>query len=413
MKKVTKALILVGLIALPPIGYAQTAPAPAQALAQDKPPQIWGFDFTGYVDVGYTNFTTGSGKFTNLNPAPPGTNSLHARVFDFDRNGLNLQNLELQLAKQPESGFGGLVDLTIGKDADTIASYGTINTNSGPGNGVNKKFDVTQAFAQYASGPFTIIGGKFVTLAGAEVIKSRDDTNYSRSILFGYAIPFTHTGLRGTYKVSDVVSLVGGINQGWDAVQDTNSSKTLELGATITPTKEFTLVGAIYSGKEKLTNYPAGGSVNLPAVPEGTRNLLDLVATYNATDKLTFIVNYDYGSQQNASAFTVNGAGTAHWVGWAGYVNYTINDQWKFSLRGEWFNDKDGYRTAVQLAPLATSGQKWKEGTFTIAYTGLKNLELRGEVRFDRSDQNVFLDRDGVTAGSSQNSIGLEALYKF
>jgi len=49
---------------------------------------------------------------------------------------------------------------------------------------------------QYAHGPLTIIGGKFVTLAGAEVINSTLDTNYSRSILFGYAIPFSHTGAR-------------------------------------------------------------------------------------------------------------------------------------------------------------------------------------------------------------------------
>jgi len=27
--------------------------------------------------------------------------------------------------------------------------------------------------------------------------------NYSRSILFGYAIPFAHTGIRATYAASD------------------------------------------------------------------------------------------------------------------------------------------------------------------------------------------------------------------
>ena len=36
--------------------------------------------------------------------------------------------------------------------------------------------------------------GKFVTPIGAEVIESQDNWNYTRSILFGYAIPFYHLG---------------------------------------------------------------------------------------------------------------------------------------------------------------------------------------------------------------------------
>jgi hypothetical protein len=371
--------------------------APA-APAADKPMEILGFEFTGYVDVGYQNYSTGSGKFIS------GTN---ARVFDFDRNGLNLQNLELQLAKIPENGFGGMLDVTIGKDADTIAAYGTIDKNRGPANGGNKKLDITQLHLHYGAGPFSMIAGKFVTSAGAEVIKSPSNTNFSRGILFGYAIPFTHTGLRATYNVSDTLRLIGGVNQGWDAVKDTNSSKTIELGASINPVKELTLAVMLHNGKEKIVNYPDAARA---AALDGTRNLVDIVATYNATDKLTLVLNYDNAYQRNATLLS-GATGTAKWEGWAGYVNYMINEQWKVSLRGEWFNDKDGYRTTVQ--PGATSGQKWKEATITVAYLPVKNVELRGELRFDRSDQNVFRDKDGVTAKSSQNSIGLEALYKF
>ena len=43
-----------------------------------------------------------------------------------------------------------------------------------------------QAYAQYATGNWTIIGGKFVTLAGAEVIAPTGNTNFSRSLLFAY-----------------------------------------------------------------------------------------------------------------------------------------------------------------------------------------------------------------------------------
>ncbi len=409
-RNVALAGIIASALAAPGAGFAQTAPA-----GESKPPQIWGFDFTGYVDMGYTNFTTGSGKFNALNGAPPGTNALPTRVYDY-KQGLSLQNLNLMLANQPENGFGGVLDLTIGRDADVIASYGTINKDNGPVNGANHYIDPTQAFVQYGAGRLTVIAGKFATLAGAEVIKARDNSNFSRSILFGYAIPFTHTGLRATYKASDTVSLTGGVNRGWDAVQSPHSGAGLELGTTINFSKAFTLAGMVHSGTEKLINYPAGGQVALAAVPEGTRTLLDLIATFNATDKLTFIVNYDNASQSNAAGFTTTGAGTAHWEGWAAYANYTINNDWRISVRGEWFNDKDGYRTTTQAG--ATTGQIWKEATFTVGYNATKALELRGELRRDGSNQNVFYTGTGALGApasgrNAQSSLGLQAIYKF
>ena len=372
--------------------------------ASEKPsavPSGLPFDHAGHIDIGYTNLT-GSGRFIN---------NINNRVFDFDRNAVNLHALDLTLSRLPETGFGGLVNFTAGKDADTIAAYGTIDKSRGPANGVNKKFDVTQAYLQYASGPFTIIGGKYVTLAGAEVIKSPSDLNYSRSILFGFAIPFTHTGVRGTYKLSDTFSLTAGVNNGWDDFQDANNDKTIELGMSWMPIKSFALAAQGYTGKEQLSNYFCAPAAACVSPRKGTRNLIDLVATYNATDQLTLVLNFDYGSQGDATL--VNGAtGTANWEGWAVYANYQINEKWRSSLRGEWFNDKDAYRTGA-VEPGQTAGQQWKEATLTFSYLPTKATEIRAEVRNDWSDQKVFLNTDGVTPMSNQHSFGLEFLYHF
>src|SRR5207249_7353918 len=135
-------------------------------------------------------------------------------------------------------------DLTIGKDADTIAAYGTISKSKGPANGAHHYVDPTQFYAYYATGPLSIIAGKYVTNAGAEVIKSDGDVNYSRSILFGYAIPFTHTGFRATYKASDALTLLGGVNEGWDAFESPSHEATVELGGTFAPTKTVSLVAS-------------------------------------------------------------------------------------------------------------------------------------------------------------------------
>jgi hypothetical protein len=354
--------------------------APASVPTHIAPPEDGGMQFSGYLDASY-NYLSESSKFTG------GTSS---RVFDLERNAGAIRQLAVTLAAQPKQGLGGLLNLTAGKDADIIGAYGL-------GAGKKNKFDVTQAFVQYATGPFTVIGGKFVTMAGAEVINSTANNNFSRSILFGYAIPFTHTGARGTYAASDNLSLMFGVNNGWDNFKDTNNAKTLEFGLSYTPSKIFALAAQAYSGKERVGGFVETG-------PEGTRNLVDLVGTFNASDKLTFILNYDYATQTNTPL--ANGAtGTAKWSGLAGYANYQINDQWRLSGRAEYFDDKDGYRTGVV--------QKWKEATLTVAYLPTKNLELRAEVRADNSNVASFLNSSGTSAGKSQQSIGVQALYKF
>lgn len=404
-KKTVMAGAVVAALWLPIAGLAQ-APA-ADKPAEDAPLSIGGFDLTGYADVGYTRLS-GRGAFNTTPGGPAVTIGGPNRVFDFNRNALNLHQLAFTLAKQPKEGFGGVLNVTLGKDADVIAAY---DTNPSNGTGCNlatgqattggcktDRWDITQAFAQYATGPVTITGGKFVTSAGAEVINSTANSNYSRSILFGYAIPFTHTGARVSYAFSDSLTFMGGINNGWDALKDTNSAKTLEFVVTFAPIKTFTLNTGVHSGKERV-----GGLVGTGA--EGTRNLIDLVGTFNATEKLTFILNYDYGTQDNAATVAANGASKAKWEGWAGYVNYQIDERWRVSLRGEYFDDRDGYRTGLV--------QKWKEATLTVGFTPVKNLELRAEIRGDRSNVPAFVNSNGTTASNNQNSFGVQAIYKF
>ena len=365
---------------------------PAEPAKPTAPPLIdvlaaSGIDLHGYMDVAYS-YLSGAGVFTS---------GVADRVFDTEPNSFNVHQAALTIDYQPKEGFGGLVALTAGRDARVIASLGESTSN----------FDVTQAFAQYAHGPLTLIAGKFVTLAGAEVINSTQDTNYSRSILFGYAIPFTHTGARLTYAASDQVSVIVGVNNGWDQLQDANKQKTGELGISLTPNKVFSLAAQGYSGVEQLS-----GGTFIGAGTHGLRSLIDAVGTYNATSQLTFILNVDWGQQENVTSL-VNGTSiTAKWDGAAAYANYQVNDQWRLSVRAEYFDDKDGYRTGVI--------QKWKEATLTLAYLPTKFIEIRGEVRGDKSDSNAFVKDTAFFSGTpgagvtdNQASIGLEAVYKF
>ena len=83
--------------------------------------------------------------------------------------------------------------------------------------------------------------GKFVTPAGAEVIETNQNWNYTRSLLFYYAIPYYHFGARAKYTFNDKWSLTGYMTNGWNNVIGTGSGKTGGLSLGWNATKKVTL----------------------------------------------------------------------------------------------------------------------------------------------------------------------------
>lgn len=375
MKPIFMASLCAGLLAHVAAAHAESDGASVPTFGEML--DASGVTLTGYVDSSFT-YLSGAGVFTGDVPN---------RVFDRERKSFNLHLVDVTASYLPEDGFGGLVQLSAGSDANVFAPAGT---------GTDDEFDVQEAFAQYAAGPFTFVGGKFVTLAGAEVIESPANLNFSRSILFGYAIPFTHTGVRAQTETEGGAKFTVGVNNGWDVFKesasvaadgDTADEKTLELGALFSPTDFINVSAAAYTGNE-------------PGAEVGRRDLIDVVMAYLFSDTLTFVLNADWAQQEDAVA-----AGSdAEWKGVAGYANYQFAEQWRAVLRGEWFDDEDGFRTGV--------AQEWKEVTATLAYLPIDAVEIRAETRYDWSDIDSFVDTDG-SVDDSQYSVGLEAIYKF
>ena len=65
---------------------------------------------------------------------------------------------------------------------------------------------------------FELDFGKFVTSAGAEVIESKDNWNYSRSLLFVWAIPYWHFGARTSVPVSKIETSAVQVVNGWNNI---------------------------------------------------------------------------------------------------------------------------------------------------------------------------------------------------
>jgi hypothetical protein len=297
-----------------------------------------------------------------------------------DYSSFILQQAAFTLARQPTSGFGALVNVIAGQNIYT-PNYGY----AGPSK-TSTQFQLAQGYVQYAIGPVTVIGGKFVTLAGAEVLASVGNTNITRSLLFSYE-PVTHTGVRLTYAANEQLNLIVGANNGWIYSDEVSagSGKTVEAGAAWTPSKAFSWSVQGYYGDD--TNF---------AQVKAKHTLLDTVATWNATAALSLVASADWGQVDKAF-----GAGTrsARWTGYAAYLNYAINDQWRVSLRGEYFDDHDGYLTAGGPG----AGQKLKEGSVDLGYAPVKNFELRLEGRYDTYAVNSLKVKQGW----------IEGLYKF
>ena len=357
---------------------AARADDPIVTAAGDDPKDGSHVLVTAYADTAYS-YLTGAGRFTSGVPD---------RVFDVDHDSLALHQAAVNIAYQPQEGFGGLLNVIAGNDADVIKAYnGTLSSS---------KLDLTQAFVQYVAHDLTVIGGKFVTLAGVEVIASPADTNFSRSLLFGYAEPFTHTGIRASYAQTDALTLYLGVNNGWDDVKDTNSGKTVEFGASLSPSKTLNFAAYGYFGEERVAGLVDQG-------PEGARTLIDLQALWNVTDSLSLVANYDWWRQDDTSSPRGSGA-DANWSGVAGYVNYTFNERWKSSFRLECLDDPDGYRTGI--------AQTWHESTATLAYLVSKQIELRAELRSDGSNAKSFQSADGERR-KDQQSMAFQCLFKY
>ena len=359
--------------------------APATALAQARVPTLGqvldasGISVSGYIDAAYSYANR------NIEATPL------FRVFDAQNNSFGLHQFGLMVAKQPKQGFGGVVNLTVGSDAQVIHSFPEATAST---------FDLTQAYGQYAAGNLTLMAGKFVTLHGTEVIWSPSNPNFSHSILFG-AIPFTHTGVRASYTPSDTVTLYGGVNNGWDQLIGANRGKTIELGATLNPIKPLTLTVSGYFGSDSAV--PPGVQTT-PAGAQGTRNSLNAVANYIVSNAISVGGEILYVTQEDTAT------GTAKYNGAAGYFTYMLNSQWRAVARLEMFDDKQNFHFAAP-GIAAGSGVKYAEATLALSYLPNGSAELRTEVRGDRANSAVFVDSSG--AKKSLLTFAVQGIYKF
>lgn len=402
-KKYVGLLASMGVACVPAIASA-AGPTLSDVLVNS------GIAANGYVSGSY------EATFNSTAGATMGEVPLHA--FDTNSNSFQLNQGALTLSYLPSSGVGALVNVIAGEDAKVINAAYAGNTFSGN----SSDFALTQGYLQYAVGNLTVIGGRFVTLAGAEVIDDSKNTNISRSLLFTNLEPLVHTGVRASYKFDDMFTgIIGVNNSAFGFSQDGDKPKTVEVGAAITPSSTVSIALADYYGVDTVSG------------TQTKNNYADLVVSWQATSALQLVLNGDYvrgiGSLDTTPSYFLGlfGGGGVVFPGTPGsstgtgaalYANYQLNDHWKGSLRGEYL-----YFKASPTGFTGSGTAHVAEGTATVDYTAAKNFDVLAEYRCDygsigasgAGSAGIFPGTSNLSTGlqKAQNEVMVKAIFKF
>jgi len=298
-----------------------------QAAAQDKPADATPPPDPDKVTLNFFRNTEIGGLVDaywlyNSNKVPPSY-----QAFDTLYNSFDISMAELWVAKSPtaDSRIGYKVRTTFGNAADIMASASGQFLKESPYKNIEEAYG--SYLAPVGKG-LHIDVGKFVTNAGAEVIEAKDDFNYSRSLLFQLAIPLYHSGVRLTYSPNDKVTLMGGVINGWNDVNDNNTAKSVMASVTFKPTGSLSIIENYIGGPEQPNNN------------DDWRTLSDTVISYTVNPQLSLMANYDYGHDTSSGT-------SVHWQGVAGYLKYQANKYVAVVPRIEFYNDASGFTTGV------------------------------------------------------------------
>lgn len=303
------------------------------------------------------------------------------RNFDFDHNQFSFALAELVLSKPPtdDDRVGFRLDLDYGPVTDWVHGADPA--------GLEAVKHFQQAYISYLApvgSGLSFDVGKFVTQHGAEVIEAKDNWNYSRSLLFAWAIPYYHMGMRLGYAPSDTLTLGAAVTNGWNNVVDTNSQKTYGLQAIVRPSAAVSIVQNYMVGPEQTDN------------TDDWRHLADTTVTYTITPQFSVMGNYDYGRDGSAG-------GTVSWQGIGVYAKAQASPSFALIPRYEYYNDEDGFTTGT--------AQNVQEFTLTAEVKHSQGLITRLEYRRDWSDIDFFTK--GGRPRDNQNTFSIGFVYAF
>jgi hypothetical protein len=316
--------------------------------------------------------------YASVGPGRPWTGRNTLRAFDVEDRDAEIAFAEVwvQCARKP---FGFRLDVDAGETAELVNAFE-------PARG--KAWEhVQQAFVSVdlsRSGSWWLDAGKWVTPAGAEVIEAKDNWLYSRGLLFNWAIPFYHAGIRVTHSIGGADYVMVHVNRGWNAVGDPGGS----------PGGGVTVSRALDRGWTVTGNYLGSDEASL----RGGRSwlhLADLVLLWQQPDgKWSSTVNVDVAHQAGAT-----------WHGLSVQGRRALTSRDALTGRLEYLTDGSGRQFGQAMtATSATLGwsREW-----------IDHLSTRAEYRHDMSTKDIFPSDDAPRTTGDEGTLTVAVLVAF
>ncbi len=300
------------------------------------------FTFNGSIDTYYRTNLTGP---NDDNQIAPSTSFADTAGFS-----LGMANI---IASYEKGKIGGVADLVFGPRGEA-ASATVLN----------------QLYAFWnVSESTTLTLGKFNTYLGYEVIAPAGNFNYSTSYLFSNG-PFSHTGLKADFSLSEDFSLMLGIFNQTD-VTEFNPDGSYAIGAQLGYNDQF---------------------LNLLYDKAGLGFEIDYTGGFNTSEEFFIGINAAYTDNEGEGFY-----------GAAIYPQYSTSSSFTLGLRGEYF--------AIQSESLNDDPSVFT-ATLTGSYIIDEDLILKPELRIDNGSEDIFVDTD-LKPTKSLASFVMTAIYKF
>jgi len=321
-------------------------------------------------------------------------------------------------ASYPAAPVGGTLSLRFGPTAERLGN----TCLADPCDSDIGAQNVKQAFASWKPGgedsAVRLDFGKFDTIYGAEVAESQDNINYTRGLVYWFAQPSFHTGLRFNADFGEAFTLKALVVNGYNNTVDNNLGKTFGLQGTLNLKRGEDALGSIALGylvgperdDTKLVVCAPGqvfdessptGCVSRPATAEdsnsglvdrvssdtqGLRHLIDLVVLLTPVDKLTLVLNGDFGLERVRDSLDETVFVSKSFYGVMFGARYAISDQWGIAGRGEYLNDQDDLLMGFEEGNEVQAAS----GTLTLDFAPNDYMLVRMDNRLDWSNREIF-----------------------
>lgn len=344
--------------------FAQETP-PAEPKKEESKPTV----ISGFVDAYYRydfsrNVANNRTSFTNSH------NSFEL--------GMASIKLEHTMGK-----VGFVADLGFGKRAQEF-SYND--------NGVTQA--IKQLYVTYSPKDwlkFTM--GSWGTHVGYEVVDAPVNRNYSMSYMFSWG-PFFHTGIKAEATAGKSSFMLG--------VTNPTDYKTAPLNSKKFLIAQYAL--AVTDKAKLYLNYVGG---ERPSDSLGI-NQFDAVFSATVSDKFSIGYNGTFQTTKSKTKQSRSLKQTAkEWWGSAVYLNFDPTSTVGFTLRSEYFSDKN---QIVAMSLAAEGAAIWANTLSMNIKAG--PLTFIPELRFETSGKEVFYDKEGGAKKGNASAL-LAAIYKF